>query len=287
MKSLQKFEDSGLDEISLVDAFLFLKETYKTILIFGALGVALAIAFLVITPKRYEATAQIQMAQIIAANNSSSSNNNNLLGVNIEDPALLISRLALPASFTQKEAKACGLGNQQGVEAILAKSIKVSPIKGVGNVVELKAFGESPEAAANCAKAVFEMIKATQFQIVLPYIEEAIAKIADDQKRLTSAQQVIANADKSGQAMSASYLATRDEIRFLLDEVTSLRNIITSGVSRAAHLVSPIYADNTPIAPRKPLVLLVGLLGGLFVGALLALISKSLTKLESHMGGVL
>jgi LPS O-antigen subunit length determinant protein (WzzB/FepE family) len=57
-------------EISLIDILRFLKSAYKTILIFGALGIAAAITYLVITPKQYEATAQIVMAQIGAANNN-------------------------------------------------------------------------------------------------------------------------------------------------------------------------------------------------------------------------
>ena len=56
-------------EISLLDILRFLKDAYKTILIFGVLGITLSIAYLVITPKQYEATAQIVMAQIDAANN--------------------------------------------------------------------------------------------------------------------------------------------------------------------------------------------------------------------------
>ena len=85
-------------EISLLDILRFLKSAYKTILIFGVLGITLSIAYLVITPKQYEATAQIVMAQIGAANNN---NNNNIspLGINIEEPALLIARLAMPTSI--------------------------------------------------------------------------------------------------------------------------------------------------------------------------------------------
>ena len=56
------------EEISLIDILRFLKGAYKTILVFGALGLAIAIAYLVITPNRFEAVAQIQMAQTSGAN---------------------------------------------------------------------------------------------------------------------------------------------------------------------------------------------------------------------------
>jgi LPS O-antigen subunit length determinant protein (WzzB/FepE family) len=85
-------------EISLLDILRFLKSAYKTILVFGALGLAIAIAYLVITPNRFEAVAQIQMAQTSGANNNN--NNLNSLGINVEEPALLIARLSSPSSFS-------------------------------------------------------------------------------------------------------------------------------------------------------------------------------------------
>ena len=71
---MQKHQDPELikdeQEISLIDILRFLKDAYKTILIFGALGIAAAITYLVITPKQYEATVQIVIAQIGATNNN-------------------------------------------------------------------------------------------------------------------------------------------------------------------------------------------------------------------------
>lgn len=53
-------------DTSLIDILRFLKGAYKTICIFGAFGLVAAIIYLVVTPKQYEATAQIAMAQISA-----------------------------------------------------------------------------------------------------------------------------------------------------------------------------------------------------------------------------
>ena len=123
-------------EISLIDILRFLKGAHRTILIFGAFGIAAAIAYLAITPKQYEATAQIVMAKIGAANN-----NNSPLGINIEEPALLIARLAMPTSFTAQEITACGFEGRPEAGAALAKAIKLAPLKGIANVVELKTVG--------------------------------------------------------------------------------------------------------------------------------------------------
>ena len=209
---------SDQPEISLLDILRFLKGSYKTILIFGVLGVIIATAYLAITPKQYEARVQIAMAQIGATNNHI-----NALGVNIEEPALLILRLSSPTSFTPETLVACGLQDQANAALALNKSIKLTIPKGMVNVVELNTFGGSQQVAQECALAVFDLIKTTQAQLVAPYIEKAKIKLAEDEDRLQKAMDLVTRSDKSGAAMSASYLSTRDEIRYLLDEITALK----------------------------------------------------------------
>jgi LPS O-antigen subunit length determinant protein (WzzB/FepE family) len=269
------------EEISLIDILRFLKGAYKMILVFGILGIAAAFAYLVITPKQYEASAKIAMANIGAANN-----NNSPLGINIEEPASLISRLSTPTSYTPETLVACGLQDQAN-PALALSSIKLTVPKGVANQVELKTFGGSQQVAQDCALAVFDLIKTTQAQIVAPYIEEAKIKLADNQERLQKAKEVVARSDKSGAAMSASYLSTRDEIRYLLDEITAIKNVVSSNQHRATRMVAPIYASDMPIAPKKRIILAAGLFCGLFLGFLIALARQMITKFNSQAGGAL
>ncbi len=267
------------NEISLVDILRFITDAYKTIIVFAMIGIGISIIYLLITPKQFEATTQIAMAQIGAPYN----NNNrhlNPLGVNIEEPGLLILRLSLPTSFPEQTISACGFDDKPEPGAALAKAIKLGAGKGVANVVELKTFGASPEVAKACANAIFELIKTTQAQILMPYIEEAKLKLADDNERLIKAKDFVAKADRSGSTMGAAYLSTSDEIRFLLDEITSLRNVVTTNQNRVTHLIAPIYASEAPISPKKRFALAVGVLGGIFLGFLIALALQQLTKLK-------
>jgi hypothetical protein len=283
MRSPAENNSSEEAEISLLDILRFVKGAYKTILIFGVIGFLAAIIYLVNTPKKYEATAQIVMAQIGAANN----NNNNLnpLGINIEEPPLLVSRMSLPTSISPQVISACGFDGVSEPGAALAKSIKLSPTKGVPNVVELKTVAPSREAALGCADAIFELIKTTQTQILAPYIQEAKIKLADDEARLDKAKDLVSKADKSGSAMGAAYLSTRDEIRYLLDEITSLKNVVTSNQNRITHLVAPIYASDQPISPKKRIALASGVFGGLFLGLLIALARQMIPKLKAQLQG--
>ncbi|MBT8588796.1 hypothetical protein G6692_07905 [Polynucleobacter paneuropaeus] len=271
-------------EISLLDILRFLKSAYKTILVFGALGLAIAIAYLVITPNRFEAVAQIQMAQTSGANNINNNINNNLnsLGINVEEPALLIARLSSPSSFSAGVIAACGQQAQSNPALATAQTIKLAPIKGISNVVELKTVGPTSEAASICAQAIFELIKTSQAQIQAPYLEEAQTRLTEDGIRLDQAKALVAKTDKSGAAMSAVYLSACDEIKYLLNEITTLQNVVSGGQYRATRLVSPIYASDNPVAPKKRIALLVGLSGGLLMGLLIALGRQIWAKLKSQ-----
>ena len=277
------------EEISLIDILRFLKGAYKTILVFGILGITVAFAYLATIPKLYEATAQIVMAQIGAANNNNNNNNNNIspLGINIEEPALMIMRLSISSSFTPVELAACGFEDKPDGAATLVKSIKLAPAKGVHNVVELKTFGASPEVAKGCANAIFDLAKKTQAQIVAPYIEEAKGKLADNEQRINSAKEQMLRFDKAGFAMSVAYLSNRDEIVYLLNEINNLKNILISHKNQATRLIAPVYASDMPISPKKPNILAAGLFGGLFLGLLIALARQMITKFKSQAGGTL
>ncbi len=268
--SEQSFQPITDDEISIKDIIDFLVESWKAIIATGMLGAAAALAFVMLTPSQYEATAQIQMAQI-----SISNNNTNPLGSNVELPSLLIARHQVPSTYTEDEIKACGLEGKKMPQESLSKLAKFTPVKGVDSIVELKIRLESKEGALACAQALFANVKESQSLIIKPYIEEAKSLLAKYQVRLQETQALVAKADKSGSALSAAYLANRDEVKFLTDESIRLNALITSGDARQTKLVAPVYVSDLPVFPKKSVSLVVGLLAGLFVGLLLVLLRKA------------
>ncbi|MBU3564465.1 Wzz/FepE/Etk N-terminal domain-containing protein [Polynucleobacter sp. MWH-HuK1] len=283
MVNVQADKNNNLDEgeVSLIDILRFLKAAWKSIALTGALGLAAAVAYLLITPKQYEASVQIMMAQIVIAANK----NLNPLGVNVEEPTLLIARFSLPTSFSPQVIKSCGLQDQAGDAVALKNMIKLSIPRGVANLIELKTVGPSPQIATACAQSMFDLIQSSQAQIVATYVEEVKTKLADYEGRLKRAKNLVAMADKSGQAISASYLSTRDEIRFLLEEMAMFNNVVSTNQSRATRLITPIYAGDSPIAPKKSVVLAGGLLGGLLLGLLIALGRQMVATYMREMAG--
>jgi capsular polysaccharide biosynthesis protein len=272
--SEQSFNQSLEDEISLKDIIDFLIENWKTILAAGILGLAASLIFVFVAPAQYEAKAQIKMAQITIKDN-----NLNTLGVNIEESALLIARMKLPTSFDPVTIDRCGLTSEKDAQNILAKLVKLSVVTGAPSVVDLSIQSSTKEQAHACVSAIFDLIKSSQKAIAEPFVIEAKSKLVEYQKRIDDSRSVMLRADKSGAALSAAYLATRDEVKYLMDEVIRLQDFIASGNTRVTQLTAPVYAIDHPVFPKKKISVIVGLMAGLFLGLLFVMVRQAYRKM--------
>jgi capsular polysaccharide biosynthesis protein len=264
--SEQSFNTISDDEISIKDIIDFLIESWKVILLTGLLGLIGAIAYLWVTPNQYQATMQIKIGQ-------TSNLLTNIRGANIEEQNSLMARLKLPTNYSAKEIKACNLS----AEAI-ATSAKFSLVKDVDSLIELKINRNSKEIAIACADALYENIKTTQNEIIKPHIKEAEALIVIYQDRLNNLKSLVYRVDLSADVFSVVYLANRDEIKFLTDEILRLKSFIASVDIRQAKLVVPIYASDEPVLPKRKINLMAGLMIGLFLGLLFVVGKKALER---------
>jgi capsular polysaccharide biosynthesis protein len=267
-------EPESDSEISLLDIFCFIEGAWKTVSIMGLLGIVAAIAYLWVTPKQYEAIAQIRMAQV------SLSTTTNPFGTVIEDPTSLILRMQFATNYDEATILACGYKNMLGAAEGLAKSLKFSIPKGLLGAVELKVLAPFPEQAKDCANAVVMRITHLQAEFAKPFIDEAKLKLAQDNERIEQARRLILKADQFGQAISAAYLSARDEVSYFLTDREKMIDLINSAKERGARLVSPIYVSERPVSPKKTNSLVAGFTAGLFLGLLIALIRKVLPKLR-------
>jgi len=286
------------DEISLLDLVDFFITHAITILMTGFLGLVTAGLYLWFTPPQYEAVAKIQIAQFssnktlgnivgnlgnIGGNVESSNKIMAYIVGNVEEPGVLISRLSLPSTYSLQNIQACKMENVKiDQDLALTKKLKYTTTKTAPNIIDVKVQQNSKEDAISCLQSVFETIKVSQSKIFEPLQFEAVQLLEEKNKTLAVAKELLLRGDKSGQALSAVYLATRDEINTLKTDIENLNNFIKSKDSRPTRLISPIYAAEKPVSPKKFISLIAGLLGGFFLGIAYVLLRKGMKVLKKH-----
>lgn len=253
--------------VSLKDINIFLLEYWKLIISAGLIGLIVGLGIIFFVPNQYEAIAHVKVAQIGV-------DTTNPVVTNLEDPNLLITRMKWPSFYSSENMKICDLGESKNHGESLVNLVKVSTLKGINSIIELRIRMNSRDQSINCLQAVFQNIRQSQSNILKPYIYQSEILLLDYQTRLKNVHNFINKADESNSELSAIYLISRDEIKFLTAEILRLKGIIGSGQNRGAELVAPIYASEAPVSPNKKQSLLIGLLGGLFLGVLFAFAHK-------------
>ncbi|MGL6056091.1 MAG: hypothetical protein ACRC0O_12705 [Vibrio metschnikovii] len=266
--------------IPLIAILFFMGKSWKIIFSFGLFGLFASMAFLWVTPSQYEAIAIIHVANV--------ADDKNPLGVNVEEPAALISRMSLPTIYEQAVISACGIDQSPSAGSALLRVIKLTIPKGVNNAIELRLTRPSVQTAKACANSVFEQIASVQSQMLelierrtkavisvrLGLVEERLAQ----DKALQAKYGGPKNSDLSG------HIALLSDIRIQEEEREKIHAIETR-TNQTATLQSPVYVADSPVFPKKGLSLVAGLMGGLFLGVLIALVRQVLPKFKAQLQG--
>lgn len=246
----------------------FLKENLKLILISTLVGLILAIIYLIVTPSQYEATAQVEMAQIADFSRfdgpTVSLSEARYL---IEDPNALVGRLFLPSSFDEETINACEMPDHPLKNEILARSVKATVMKKVLNVAELSIRHESAALAIKCATAIFIMIQRQQSDMVNQRLERAKSTVESLKAMIASLESELAR-NTAAQNQQVTYLAKREELLLLKNQVIALELKIKN--STQTHLLAPIFASKKPVFPKRLLTLALGLFSGIIIGTSVA-----------------
>ena len=265
------------DEVSLFDTIDFFITHGITILMTGVLGLMVAGLYLWFTPHQYEGFVQIQMAQW-------SSNKNIVVnGGNVEEPGALISRLSSPSTYSLQNIQACKMESVKiDPDLALTKKLKYAIVKTSPNVIEIKVQQNSKDDVIACLESVFETIKLSQIYILESPRLQAVQLIEEKNKKLVFAKEQLLKGDQYGPALIAWYLSIRDEMARLNEDIESLTNFVNSRDSRHARLISPIYAAEKPVSPKKLISLITGLFGGLCFGIFYGLMQKGMMVLKKY-----
>lgn len=256
------------EEISLFDVFDFFRRNRLVIIGSAVLGVLLAALYLFITPPRYEATLQIEMARFQSVSDGNSATQN---GTPVEPAALLVERLRLPSSYTLEAAQVCGLQDSRFPFNALAKKVSAKALKNIDAVVEITVEGGAVAAGRACATGVFDMVRHQHNELLSPRITEASKTLSELKQRLEANQSFLTAMDKTS-VQSAVYLSKRDESLWLMDRISAFERALRQ--TSETRLVSPIYSSPHAVSPKPMVTLFVGAVVGVCFGIGFAYLRK-------------
>lgn len=267
--SEQSYSPTTEDEISLKNIIDFLVESWKTITLTGLLGIAGSVTYLLVTPNQYQATANFQVAKVA--------------GSDVESPALLVEKLKMPTFYSQKTHLACNVIDTTEPGMTISKNLKPTLSK-TAPIINITYKSISIEDARSCLEGVIDDIRGGQNLLSKPILTMKAIQISSLKQKLDAAESFVkllpnknSNFDFSDSKFSSSalLLATtimkENEIKDLRVQISDLEISLIDPQTKETFLTAPIYTPQEKVSPKSAMILIGGLMGGLFLGILLML----------------
>ena len=253
--------------MELTHNMAFIKANLRLIAIFAASGLTLAVIYLAVAPKTYQARWQLQMAQFVTNTNTNT---------NIEEPESLVQRLRNPSNYSAEVMQSCGYVDKNNPD-YLGGLLEVRVVKGVATSVDMKVKGGSVKQAQQCAEGVVAMIAQSQNNLIKERLAGRQEQLTQYQQALNNEQQQLASIT-SVELSRVAYLAKLDQLSWLRTRIDALQEEAFLSLKHPAKLTAPIYVANQPISPKPFLIMLMGCFLGLTLGILFVLLRNNLGK---------
>ena len=149
------------------------------------------------------------------------------------------------------------------------------------SIVKIQTVAKSPDDAKRCLENVLIDIRLNQDQIFLPIRESKMNRLNHLKNKLKSMEQLlkdlpldkntfdVPNPQLSGTTLffSTIMMSKEKEIRDLFMQINELEFSLSEPQTKEAFFITPIYASDIRIAPKRPRILLIST----FVGGLITI----------------
>ncbi len=296
------------EEISLFDLWDKLREGWRYVAGGTAIGLLGAGLALTLIPPKYEAVAVVQVGQTGQVGQVAQVG---LIGqvttLPVEPTQLSVERMKTP---TFQMAVAQGAGIQDWIDALRRSatagndylSLQVSKAtvgQNAAPLMELKAKADSIENARRIAEVAIQELGKRQSEIAKPAIDRMQADLAIAKEKrqraeedLGSLSKLVATAgikdDRFTQLslMNSLRLQKESELFFQRQLVAALEGALGPPATQPAKAVEPVFVSEKPVSPKKALLLVLGLVGGLLAGILAVFVADAWRRSRRHRRGV-
>jgi LPS O-antigen subunit length determinant protein (WzzB/FepE family) len=260
------------DELSLTEIIDFFTENWKKIITGSFIGGVLGVAYALITPAIYEATAYIQVGKVA--------------NIDVENPALLSEKIKLPMYLSQNTNAKCETSGKK------LKKLN-SKILNNTSIIKITHKAKSPDDAKHCLESVLLDIRKNQNEIAVPNLESKKNQLTNLKQKLESAEQITKllsskkpNFDFSDPKFSASTLllattlSKENEVIDLRTQISDLELALAEPQTKEAYLTTPIYSPDIRVEPKRTMIVLIStIVGGLIIIGFL-IMRKTLRKVK-------
>ncbi len=261
------------DEISLLDLFDILRKQWRWIAGFSATSAIIALAVCIVLPKQYQANVLIQIGKIANAN----ANANATSTAEVESPQTLIERINSDG-FQERFRNQVDMSFE--IKAIAVKNTKLIRLEGKARSAELAKQGleKSLEVIAEDHKFYREeasKLLATSLQSTRLELKTVTAALSDLNQR--SIEIAPAKSDPvSALLLTQTQQQLNSQRATLADKVAMLEASENEQNLAKTAAVEPIIAGEQPVFPKTVLVTIIALLGGGFMGVLVAFLRNAI-----------
>ena len=292
MREVEDFEE---DEISLFELFEKLREGWRYVVGGGIVGVLIAVTAIFVFPNRYEAVAIVQVGQVGGQAGQTwqpvqAGQAGQYVGVPVEPATQAIERMK-SAAFQKGVSES--MKGDSGV--ISAQLIKSTAAQGPSALIELKAISRSPEAATKTVEVSVQELAKRHAEISKPSVDRLIAEADLAQEKLKQAEVELEGLNKLSASagikddrftqlslITSLRLQKEAEIFSQRQMVINLKAAMNPPTTESAKAIEAVLASDQPVSPKKGLLLVLGLVGGLLAGIMWVFVSGAWRQAREH-----
>lgn len=269
-------------EINLFDLWEKLRDGWKVLAAWLVLGVAGAVAGIMLIPPKYEAVAVVQIGLIGSPGKETQGANS----VAVEPPSQAVERMKAPA-FQIKAAKAAddqawlenisraGVG---GTDDLRLQVIKGTVAQGQTPLIELRVTGGTPEVAKKKAEVSIVRLASLHEEMAAQPLAKMNSELKLLREKLAVSESESVKLSKMASTVGGleerlSPMALMNNVRVVKDvelrqSIIALEMALSTPATQPTKALEEIYVSARPVAPKKSLLLALGTLGGLLAGVL-------------------
>ena len=283
-------ETSIDDEISLVDIYEFLVGEWKIILSIAFIGTCVGVVTSLAIPDQFEAKGLIQGAKVASMDSMQSAD--------VEPAAVLVEKMRSSTYYDSKTLVECANEGGASNSQALTKALNVNVAKNT-DFVSVSYRAESKDKATRCLEQVLVLVVERQEALKEEGLFSLMSNLDNAKKKSDELRKLVKQMDIDIDSLvefkSVEHVATvliagifrsnvQTELSDIEKEISKMEAMLRPPNTQQAKFVTPVFASEQSVSPRRGRIVLISAMAGLFFGLLMALLKVTFAGVKKRRG---